>query len=76
MMEVNKNNQYAMKCYKKRYNNDVEFRKREVERISNTNKNKYANDPEYRQKCKDYVKAYRAKLKELKTFQIKTLEIL
>ena len=61
--EINKT--YIEKYYKNRYENDEEFRTKELDRINNNNKYRYKTDPEYKQRVKDNVKRYRAKMKEL-----------
>ncbi len=37
---------------------------KEKKRINEINKSRYANDPEYRQKCKDYQRLYNQTKKE------------
>ena len=69
--EINK--KYIEKYYKNRYDNDEEFRIKELDRINNTNKYRYKTDPEYKQRVKDNVKKYRAKMKELDS-DLKELE--
>lgn len=59
--EINKH--HIMKYYKNRYDTDEEFKKKELDRINNTNKQRYQNDPEYKQKCKENVYKYRARKK-------------
>lgn len=43
--------------------NNVDIYSKEKERISNFIKNKYANDPEFREKVKSQTKARRQRLK-------------
>lgn len=49
--------------YNNRINTDAEFAKAEKERIKAYKKNRYANDPEYREKCKEKAReTYRKKM--------------
>ena len=65
--ESNKN--CVIRYYKKRYENDEEFRKRENERISKLHKDKYRENNEYRAKRYECVVNFRARQRQLKIEQ-------
>ncbi len=52
--------------YHNRYNNDVEFRQREIDRNRRRVTSQYANDPEFREKMKNNAKARYQRLKAAK----------
>lgn len=60
------NKRHIIKYYKKRYENDDDFKQKEITRINNIHKQKYLEDPEYKKKCNDYVKNYRIKQRQQK----------
>jgi hypothetical protein len=50
-------------CYSTIKNNPEKL-EREKQRVKNFLNNKYLNDEEYREKCKEYSRSYRLKKKE------------